>query len=78
VRDGGGKHKAYDRVDAATVRSIPGGIMQVSPIHNDADHEAALARIEALWKAEPGTPEHDELEVLSVLVAAYEDHRWPV
>jgi len=52
--------------------------MQVSPIHNDADHEAALARIEALWKAEPGTPEHDELEVLSVLVAAYEDHRWPV
>ena len=52
--------------------------MQVSPIHTDADHNTALTRIEALWAARPGTPEHDELEVLSVLVAAYEDERWPV
>jgi HTH-type transcriptional regulator / antitoxin HigA len=52
--------------------------MQVSPIHTDADHDTALARIEVLWGAEPGTPEHDELEVLSVLVTAYEDWRWPV
>lgn len=51
--------------------------MQVSPIHTDADHEAALARIEALWDAQPGTADHDEFEVLSVLVAAYEELRWP-
>ncbi len=52
--------------------------MQVKPIHTDADHDAALARIETLWNAEPGTLEHDEFEVLSVLVEAYEDRRWPI
>jgi HTH-type transcriptional regulator / antitoxin HigA len=52
--------------------------MTIHPIHTDADHEAAITCIEALWDAKPGTPEHDELEVLAVLVAAYEDRRWPV
>jgi HTH-type transcriptional regulator / antitoxin HigA len=52
--------------------------MSIQPIHNDADHAAAIGRIEALWDAAPGTPEHDELEVLSVLVSAYEDKRWPI
>ena len=51
--------------------------MAIHPIRTDVDHEAALHRIEALWNAEPGTPEHDELEVLSILVSAYEDQRWP-
>jgi hypothetical protein len=37
-----------------------------------------LARIEALCDARPGSAEHDELEILSVLVSAYEDRRWPV
>jgi HTH-type transcriptional regulator/antitoxin HigA len=52
--------------------------MAIHPIRTDADHEAALHRIEALWSAEPGTLEHDELEVLSVLVSAYEGQRWPI
>ena len=51
--------------------------MTIQPIHTSADHDDALARIEALWDAQPGTPEHDELEVLSVLVSAYEDEHWP-
>lgn len=51
--------------------------MQISPIYTDTDYEAALARIEQLWDAPPGTPGHDEIEVLSVLVSAYEDLRWP-
>ena len=51
--------------------------MVIHPIHTDSDHDGALARIEALWDALPGTPEHDELEVLAVLVSAYEDTRWP-
>ena len=51
--------------------------MNIRPIHTDADHETALARIEALWDAQPGTPEHDEIEVLAILVSAYEDTRWP-
>lgn len=48
------------------------------PIHTDADHAAAVAEIERLWDAAPGTPEHDRLEVLGILVAAYEDARWPI
>lgn len=52
--------------------------MNIRPIRTSADHDDALARIEALWNAQPGTPEHDELEVLSVLVSAYEDEHWPV
>ncbi len=52
--------------------------MAILPIRTSSDHDAALARIEALWDAQPGTPEHDELEVLSVLVSAYEDQHWPI
>jgi HTH-type transcriptional regulator/antitoxin HigA len=52
--------------------------MTIRPIHTEADHDAALARIEALWDAQPGSPDHDELEVLAVLVSAYEDRRWPI
>jgi HTH-type transcriptional regulator / antitoxin HigA len=50
--------------------------MTIRPVHTKADHAAALARIEALWDARPGTPAHDELEVLGILVAAYEDAHW--
>jgi HTH-type transcriptional regulator/antitoxin HigA len=52
--------------------------MTTRPIHSEADHEAALSRIAALWDARPGSPEHDELEVLAILVSAYEDRRWPI
>lgn len=52
--------------------------MAIHPIRSEADHDAAIARIEALWDARPGTPEHDEIEVLAVLVSAYEDERWPI
>jgi HTH-type transcriptional regulator/antitoxin HigA len=52
--------------------------MTIKPIRNDTDHDVALARIEALWTAEPGTPEDDELDVLTVLVSDYEDKRWPI
>ena len=46
--------------------------MDIHPIHDDAGHTLALARVEQLWGAEPGTPASDELEVLVTLVDAYE------
>jgi len=46
--------------------------MIIRPIRNDEDHSKAMERIEALWGAEPGTPEADQLEVLVTLVDAYE------
>jgi len=52
--------------------------MPIQPIRTESDHAAAINRIEALWDTPLGTPEHDELEVLSVLVSAYEDQRWPI
>lgn len=46
--------------------------MDIKPIHTDADHKAALAEIERLWDAPPGSPEFDKLDVLGTLVDAYE------
>jgi HTH-type transcriptional regulator/antitoxin HigA len=51
--------------------------MVVRAIRNDQDHAAALLRIEQLWQAPEGSDEREELEVLAILVDAYEDSRWP-
>jgi HTH-type transcriptional regulator / antitoxin HigA len=51
--------------------------MNIKPIRNDADHAAAIKRIEALWGVAPGTSDGDELDVLATLVDAYEAKRWP-
>jgi HTH-type transcriptional regulator / antitoxin HigA len=40
----------------------------IKPIRIEAGYEAALARIDALMDAEPGTPEGEELDILADLV----------
>jgi HTH-type transcriptional regulator/antitoxin HigA len=50
----------------------------IKAIRNDADYEAALARIDALMDAEPDTPEGDELDVLTDLVEHYEEKTVPM
>lgn len=52
--------------------------MEIKPIRTDADHAAALRRIDSIMDAPPGTPEGDELDVLATLVQAYEDRRFPI
>lgn len=52
--------------------------MDVNPVKTEADYEAVLAEIDALFDAEPETPEGDRLEVLLALVRAYEDRHWPL
>ncbi|GAA5171714.1 MULTISPECIES: helix-turn-helix domain-containing protein [Halomonadaceae] len=52
--------------------------MNIQPIRSDADLDRAFARIQALWDAEEGSAEADELEVLSILVERYEDEHYPV
>ena len=52
--------------------------MSAKIIKNDAEHEAALARIERIFGAAPGTPEGDELELLVHLVEAYEANHHPI
>jgi HTH-type transcriptional regulator/antitoxin HigA len=50
----------------------------IRPIKNRKDYDAAVARIETLMDAKTGTPEADELEVLSTLVDLYEDQHFPI
>lgn len=52
--------------------------MDIRPIRTDQEHRAVLAEIETLWGAAESTPEGDRLDVLTTLVEAYEDKRWPV
>jgi HTH-type transcriptional regulator/antitoxin HigA len=52
--------------------------MNLKPIKNDADHNAALREIERLWNAKDGTPEGDRLDILMTLVEAYEDVHFPM
>lgn len=52
--------------------------MEIKPIHNERQHRAALRKIERLWDARPGTPEHDRLEVLATLVEDYEEKHHPM
>ncbi len=52
--------------------------MDVRPIHTEKEYKVALSRIEALMEAAPGSPEADELEVLSTLVDVYEKEHFPI
>ena len=47
-------------------------MVEVRPIRTEQDDEAALAEIEGLMAARPGTPEGDRLDVLATLVEAWE------
>ncbi len=50
----------------------------IKPIHNNEDYQQALARTEILWGAKQDTPEGDELEILLVLIEAYETKNYPM
>ena len=52
--------------------------MDIKPIRTDADHEAALREIEALWGAAEDSQAGVRLDVLATLVEAYEERRWPL
>ena len=52
--------------------------MEIKVIRTDEDHLAALAEIERLWGALPGTENGDRLDLLIGLVEIYEGRRWPI
>jgi HTH-type transcriptional regulator / antitoxin HigA len=52
--------------------------MKIQPIRSEADFDAALATVEKLWGAKAGTADGDRLDVLLVLVEAYEEKRHPI
>lgn len=50
----------------------------IKPIRTEADYDWALAEIDRLMDAEPGTQEGDRLDVLVTLVEAYESQHWRI
>jgi HTH-type transcriptional regulator/antitoxin HigA len=52
--------------------------MRIRPIRSKADYRAALKEVERLWRAEPGTPAGDRVDVLVTLIEAYEAKHHPI
>ena len=52
--------------------------MDIKPIKNESDYDAALAEIAELMDARANTPKGDRLDVLVTLVEAYEEKHWRV
>lgn len=52
--------------------------MEIRPIKSDADYQVVLEEIEGLFDAAPDTPEGDRLEVLVILVEAYEEKHYNI
>ncbi len=52
--------------------------MTLRPIRNEEDYETALEEIEVLWNAELDTPEADRLDILVMLVEAYEAEHYSI
>ncbi len=52
--------------------------MKPRMIKTDEDYETALARVEQIFSARPGTPKGDELELLLLLIENYEDQAFPM
>ena len=50
----------------------------IKPIRNENDYDAALSRIDELMNAEPGSPDGQELDVLTDLVELYESKNEPM
>lgn len=45
---------------------------EMKPIRTEADYEAALEEVAALWGSASGTPKGDRLDVLATLIDVYE------
>jgi HTH-type transcriptional regulator/antitoxin HigA len=52
--------------------------MELRPIRSKREHQTALKEAEALWNAPEGSPEADRLEVLTLLIEAYEREHFPI
>jgi HTH-type transcriptional regulator/antitoxin HigA len=52
--------------------------MKPKVIKTRADYQAALAYLETLMDAQPGTPQEEELELFAVLLDNYEREHFPI
>ena len=52
--------------------------MDIKPIRGEADYERALRRVEELWNSPEGSAGSDELDILAILIEAYEQEHYPI
>lgn len=54
--------------------------MNIRPIHNEADYQAALREVSHYFdnEPEPETEDGDRFEILLTLIEAYEDKQFPI
>ena len=52
--------------------------MELLPIRTKRDYEAALKQAEAWWNAPAGSINGKKLDVLTLLIADYEAHHFPI
>jgi HTH-type transcriptional regulator/antitoxin HigA len=52
--------------------------MNIKPIKTEADYRHALKRIDSLMDAKFGTPQGDELDILTILIEKYEEDKFPI
>jgi HTH-type transcriptional regulator/antitoxin HigA len=52
--------------------------MEIKLIKTEKDYNQALERLEVVFDAKKGTPEGDELELLSILIEQYENTHFPI
>ena len=52
--------------------------MNIKPVRNDQDLQAAFRRLERIFQADAGTPKADEMEILVALIEAYENKHYPI
>ena len=52
--------------------------MDIKPINTEQDHNSALNKIDNLIDPTPNTKEFDELDILTILVEAYEEIHYKI
>jgi HTH-type transcriptional regulator/antitoxin HigA len=52
--------------------------MTIKPIKIEKDYLESLKRLEVIFDAKKGSPEGDELEILSILIEKYENEKFPI
>ncbi|KAA9340920.1 helix-turn-helix domain-containing protein [Adhaeribacter soli] len=50
----------------------------IKPLTTEAEYDAAVARIEEIFEAAPGTPAGDELHILTLLVKEYDEQHYSI
>ena len=50
----------------------------MKPLKTEADYQAALVRMEAIFDAKIGTPESDEADILALMIDDFENKHYPI